>query len=94
MMFYNKEIYMEGISRTIIALITYYDDLIFTYCGPNDKGKYSGWIFFSWGAPLYNTTSEFDTGDAAEQHVRNISYELKQLKKERENYPWITSKRF
>jgi hypothetical protein len=47
-------------------------DLTVTSGGPDDKGKYAGWIVMPNGRPLVSSRPAFDSKEAAECHMRLV----------------------
>ncbi len=65
-----------SISTATAIAIANRDDLIYSHSGPNDSGKYSGWISYPTGRPLLNTKPIFDSAELAETHMHNLRVEL------------------
>ena len=65
-----------SISNSTALAIANRDDLIYSYAGPDESGKYSGWISYPNGRPLLNTKHLFESAKIAEAHMINLRADL------------------
>jgi hypothetical protein len=65
-----------AVSRRTALTIINNDDLIYTHAGPDDNGKYAGWITMPGGRPVLNTTHIFDTAELAKKGMTDLRNEL------------------
>lgn len=71
-----------GISKITAITIQERNDLLVSYAGPADNGKYIGWITYpseQHCRPLINTEATFDTPELAEQHMRDLMTEIRSV---------------
>jgi len=70
------------ISRMTSWAMVSLEGLIFTHHGPNQHGKYAGWVFTGGAGPkpLLNTGARFDTAKEAEDFMKQIRIDLIQQK--------------
>jgi len=52
---------MSGITKLTALTITTRDDLEYTAGGPDENGKFSGWIIFPGGRPLLSSQAIYDS---------------------------------
>ena len=70
------------ISNLTAMTIQNRDDLVITHAGPDDSGKYTGWITYppeQYCRPFLNTEAIFDSPELAEQHMRDLMAEVREL---------------
>lgn len=69
-----------SISRITAIIIKERDDLLITHSGPDEHGKYAGWITYPSEQncrPLLNTKYVFDTPELAEEHMKSLTADIK-----------------
>lgn len=82
-----------GISTLTAIILSSRDDLIVEPAGPNENGKYSGWITLGpddYCRPILNTEPIFDTPEQAELHLQNLIDSLRGVRVY-ENKPTVGS---
>lgn len=58
------------------------DDIVITHAGPDENGKYAGWITRGKGhdsKPLINSESQFNTATEAEDEMKKLVSDLKEF---------------
>ncbi len=65
------------LSKSTAQILIDNKNLGYTHAGPDDNGKYSGWILRADGSPVLITDSIFDSGDQASDHLIKLRNQLK-----------------
>lgn len=66
-----------GVSRLTAMIVATRDDLTVAAGGPDEQGKYAGFILMPSGRPLLSTGAEYGTAEAAESGMSQTVDEIR-----------------